>query len=81
MSLKSALYYIVSSLLTFSYVFQTTTLHEEIVDSISRNPHHWGERHDEADAVGPEGVLHGAVLDGGPTNNVEQEDGLKIGIG
>ena len=81
MSRKSALFDIVSSLLKFSYIFKTATLHEEIVDSISRNPHHWGERHDEADAVGPEGVLHAAVLDGGPANNVEQEDGLKIGIG
>ncbi len=51
---------------------------DQIVDGVAGDPKHGGEGHDEADAVRPEGVLHVAVLDRWPADDVEEEDRLKI---
>ncbi len=52
-------------------------MHDQIIDCVSGDPEHGGEGHDEADTMGPEGILHVAVLDRGPANDVEEEDCLK----
>jgi hypothetical protein len=52
-------------------------LRHEIVDCVTGNPEHRGGRHDEADAVSPERILDAAVLHRRPTDDVEDEDGLK----
>ena len=60
-----------------SYISEASSFCDNVVDGVARNPEHGGQGHDEADAVRPEGILHAAVLDRGPFDDVEDEDGLE----
>jgi len=56
------------------FVFQRSVIGGEIVESVARDPHHGGEGHEEADPMGPVGVLHGSILDWFPLEAVEEKD-------
>ena len=61
-----------------THISQAASLGHDVVDGVTGNPQHGSERHDEADAVRPQRVLHAAVLDRRPTDQVEDEDGLEL---
>ena len=64
-----------------TYVSKAAPLREHIVDGVSGNPEHGGERHAEADGVHVERVLDVlAVLERLPHEQVGQEDGLRKGV-
>ena len=63
-----------SSLKNPTYVFQSSAVGGEIVESVARDPHHRGEGHEESNAMGPVRILHGPILDWFPLEAVEEKD-------
>ena len=63
---------------SLTYVSKAPPLRDYVVDGVTGDPEHGGERHDEADCVHVERVLDVlAVLERLPHEQVGQEDGLR----
>ena len=60
--------------LEYTHILHWTPRRAHPVDGVARDPDHRGEGHEEADGVRPGGVLHRPVLDGLPSEAVEEED-------
>ena len=61
-----------------AHISEASSLHDEIVDCVSWNPEHRCQRHYESDAVSPKRIFDAPVFDRRPTDDVEDEDRLKI---